>query len=57
MGRKREYPPIVFLPVFTEGEKLTKEQKEWLTNRKEIQKCQAKHVCIVTETPIHVKKH
>lgn len=33
MGRKRDYPPIVFLPVFTEGEKLTKEQKEWLLKK------------------------
>lgn len=30
MGRKRNFRTITFLPVINEGEKLTKEQKEWL---------------------------
>lgn len=35
MGRKRNEPPIRYLRVFNEGEKLTEEQKQWLlSNRK-----------------------
>lgn len=35
MGRKRNEPPIRYLRVFNEGEKLTEEQKRWLlSNRK-----------------------
>lgn len=35
MGRKRKEPPIAYLRVFNEGEKLTEDQKKWLlSNRK-----------------------
>lgn len=35
MGRKRKEPPVAYLRVFNEGEKLTEEQKQWLlSNRK-----------------------
>jgi len=33
MGRKRNEPPIRYLRVFNEGEKLTEEQKEWLLRK------------------------
>lgn len=35
MGRKRNNPPVSYLRVFNEGEKLTREQIDWLlSNRK-----------------------
>lgn len=37
MGRKRKEPKTVFLRVFTEGQKLTEEEKKWLlSNRKKV---------------------
>lgn len=39
MGRKRNNPPVSYLRVFNEGEKLTKEQIDWLlSNRKKERK-------------------
>ena len=39
MGRKRKEPPVAYLRVFNEGEKLTEDQKKWLlSNRKKERK-------------------